>query len=268
MIAANVDRELVARVGREGWAAIPADARAGLSDPAPASAAYKRYLAKVFLEKQALRHGRISKSSTAEDDGAEREPAPSEVDAVLVSEAFRRFVEAQLTWDRALAEALATALRSRPGSLAVGIMGRGHVQNGYGVPHQLADLGVSDTSVVLPVEASEACEGLPTGLADAVFVVAPAERASVDQPRPRLGIQIEGTDGGVRVLDVVKGSVAESAGLRAGDVVTNAAGVPVAKTDRLIEIVQRQAPGTWLPLEISRDGEILSLVAKFPTRFD
>jgi uncharacterized iron-regulated protein len=37
MIALNVERSLVARVGREGWEAVPPSEREGLSDPAPAS---------------------------------------------------------------------------------------------------------------------------------------------------------------------------------------------------------------------------------------
>src|SRR5262245_29654498 len=34
MVALNVERSLVSRVGREGWAAVPPDAREGLTDPA------------------------------------------------------------------------------------------------------------------------------------------------------------------------------------------------------------------------------------------
>ena len=48
MIALNIDRALLARVGREGWTAIPADQRGGLSDPAVASDPYMNYLAGVF----------------------------------------------------------------------------------------------------------------------------------------------------------------------------------------------------------------------------
>ena len=47
MIALNIDRGLVSRVGRDGWAAVPADAREGLSNPAPASPGYLRELAGV-----------------------------------------------------------------------------------------------------------------------------------------------------------------------------------------------------------------------------
>ena len=41
--------------------------------------------------------------------------------------------------------------------------------------------------------------------------------------------------------------------------------VGVSRTRELIEIVQRQAPGTWLPLVINRDGQALEVIAKFPS---
>ena len=48
MLALNVDRSLVVEVGREGWAAIPSDARQGLGDPAPPSRTYRKRLAGHF----------------------------------------------------------------------------------------------------------------------------------------------------------------------------------------------------------------------------
>ena len=42
----------------------------------------------------------------------------------------------------------------------------------------------------------------------------------------------------------------------------------VLRDAELIEIIQRQAPGTWLPLEVRRDGETRHFVAKFPSSFE
>ncbi|MBW2493715.1 MAG: hypothetical protein JRE43_03100, partial [Deltaproteobacteria bacterium] len=53
-----------------------------------------------------------------------------------------------------------------------------------------------------------------------------------------------------------------------GDIVIEAAGFPIAELSELIEIVQRQAPGTWLPLTVRREGEEIDFVAKFPTVFE
>src|SRR5262249_30230183 len=84
--ALNVDRSLVARVGREGWTAVPVGEREGVSDPAPASPAYE-----AFLSQAMAAHG----GGQASDEASRQ-----------------RFVEAQLTWDRAIAEGLMAAARA------------------------------------------------------------------------------------------------------------------------------------------------------------
>jgi S1-C subfamily serine protease len=73
-------------------------------------------------------------------------------------------------------------------------------------------------------------------------------------------------DGAPRISRVVTDSVAETAGLKAGDHVVRAAGLSIRTPDELVEVVGRQAPGTWLPLAIRRDGQEIDVVAKFPPR--
>jgi uncharacterized iron-regulated protein len=258
VVALNVDRELVARVGRQGWQSVPASERLGLSDPAPASAAYRQSLAELY----AYKHRRHS----VDGEGAESTDAPS-LEEIMQSHDFAHFVDAQLTWDRAMAEALAEAHRLEPGGQVVGIVGRGHLEYGYGIPHQLAAMGIEDVAVLLPLDADADCSDLPQELADAVFVV-DAEADAAPPPRARLGVMIEGGDAGVRVTAVVDGSVAASAGIRSGDLIQQAAGFAVGTTRELVEIIQRQAPGTWLPLRIRRDEADVELLARFPQHFD
>lgn len=265
MIALNVERELVSRVGRVGWSEVPSAAKEGLSDPAPAASAYRQSLAQVYLMEQ--RHsGRPAQPQKGEDQaGAEEDDGMDDPVDILQDEGFNRFVEAQLTWDRAMAEALYDAAIDDPEALVVGVLGRGHIEQGYGVPHQLDDLGQSGVATLLPLDGAAACRALEPDVADAVFVLA----AEDDQPpapdKPRLGIALERAEGGILVRQVMDGSVAEAAGLAPGDVITGAAGVSVAVASELIEIIQRQAPGTWLPIEVRRDDQVLRLVAKFPT---
>src|SRR6266852_841122 len=142
MIALNVEQKLVSRVGQQGWVGVPASEREGLSDPAPASPAYQRELAHVYLIKKTMPPG-------ADPFSSSQGPSPPEPDEAALAEAvkqpeFKRFVEAQLTWDRAMAEALAGAKRKFSDATVVGILGSGHVAGGYGVPHQLKDLGIAD----------------------------------------------------------------------------------------------------------------------------
>lgn len=147
MLAMNVDRSLVAKVARSGWEAVPAGEREGVGEPAMPAEPYRRSLEAVF----------------AEHAGS---GAAADADSVRVE----RFTQAQVTWDRAMAEAIAAAVASRPGATVVGIAGRGHVEHGWGIGHQLADLGVARPVALLAVEADEACAAAPD-LADALFVL-------------------------------------------------------------------------------------------------
>lgn len=244
MVALNTERALVRRVGREGWAAIPQAEREGLGDPAAPPGAYLDRLRRSFAQ-----HG---PAQPAEGGGAQKEG-----DA-----AFGRFVDAQLTWDRAMAEALARAHAREGGPLVVGIVGSEHVRHRHGVPHQLASLGVGDVAVLLPHDLAEGCEGLAQGEADAVFVLdAPPTPMAA---RPRLGVRLAMTGGTVSAAEVLPGSVAAASGLVQGDVILEAAGKPIRTAGDLVAIVGGMAPGTWLPLTLRRDGRSIEAVAKFP----
>jgi uncharacterized iron-regulated protein len=259
VVALNVERYLVSRVGREGWDAVPESGREGLSRPAPATEAYLDRLLASYAQHQPGDGG----------PAAGGDPAGLDQGAMRDSPDFRRFVGAQLTWDRAMAEALAAA-RSRRGvdgepPLVVGIVGSEHARGRHGVPRQLANLGVTDTAVLLPADV-DACARPEPGVADALFLVTPQPpRPAPDAPQgPRLGVALGQEAGEVRVAEVVPDSIAAAAGVAAGDVVVQAAGAAVGSAQDLIGAVQRQAPGTWLPLVLKRDGRIVEAIAKFP----
>jgi len=65
---------------------------------------------------------------------------------------------------------------------------------------------------------------------------------------------------------VMQGSLAEQTGLKAGDVVVQAAGRKPGDIQDMIRLVQRQPAGTWLPLQIRRGTETLEMVVRFPTQ--
>ncbi len=251
-VALNVERALVSRVGREGWRAVPKSERRGIGDPAPATDAYRRALVNIFAD-------RAHRGDKPGDT-----PDRPDIGKTLKSAAFDRFVDAQLTWDRAMAEALARASQENPGALIVGIVGSGHIRNRHGIPYQLADLGIGDVSVLFAVESGDACGAADATLADALFVVAPDDKTGSEPARPRLGVMIADARDGVRVRRVLPGTVAAKAGLEDGDIILSAAGLNVRKTAELIEIIGRMAPGTWLPLRVRRGDAEIDAVARFP----
>jgi uncharacterized iron-regulated protein len=150
--ALNIDRKVVREVSRRGLAAVPPASREGVGDPAAAQTGYRAWLQQVW-----------SDHMPAAQPGSDA--------------AFVRFMEGQLLWDRAMAEALARAVRDEPGALVVGLMGSGHVIHGYGVEHQLRDLGVADVGSLLPWDVDGDCADLVAGVADAVFGILPPIRA-------------------------------------------------------------------------------------------
>ena len=146
MRAVNVESSLTRQVGRAGLDAVPMAQREGVSQPAEPHPAYAEWLSNIYRMHLV---GHPSGSHAARQ--------------------LRHFIEAQLLWDRAMAQGIRDAIAESPGRLVVALIGSGHLRHGHGVPHQLADLGVSAQATLLPWDADFDCTELVDGLADAVF---------------------------------------------------------------------------------------------------
>ncbi|RTR05932.1 ChaN family lipoprotein [Halomonas nitroreducens] len=231
--ALNIVPALRRRLASDGWASVPARERFDIPAPAAPSPAYRRSLAEVFD-----RHA-------GSDD----------------PDALERFIAAQLVWDRAMASALAEA--TEDDALVVGLMGLRHLTFGHGVPHQLADLGVTAQQSLLPRPRQADCQQPPEGLADAYFTLGDEAPFTAPAP-PRLGVMIGPHPAGVEIRSVGPDSVAAAAGLREGDVILAAAGRPLETPGELSARVREQPPGTLLPLEVRRDDDIREVLARFP----
>jgi uncharacterized iron-regulated protein len=232
--ALNLDRPLIRRIMLEGWDAVPPGERHHVSAPIAATDSYVTHLRRIF----------------------EYHPSAESPEAEL-----ERFVAGQLIWDRAMAEGIRVALEDHP--YVVALMGSGHLEFGYGVPHQLADLGITNTRWVMPWEHSESCAKPAEGYAHALFGIEAGDRFGLPAPL-LLGVRIEAGETGVRVLSVSADSVAEATGLKVGDVITHAAQRPLSTPSDLIAIVRMQRPGHVLPLQIERDGLQQEKLARFP----
>ena len=246
MIALNVDKALPEAVAKQGWDAIPASMKEGLSRPA---APPQVYVDKLFdIYKQHAMAGAGSAGMTQSNPN------------------FRRFVEAQSTWDRAMAEALAQRASSGQNGqrlLAVGIMGAGHVSGGNGIPHQLHDLGINRIAKLLPVNVSPDCKPFDADYADAVFAL-----PDHFMKQARLGAQLEDRQGEIRIVAVEPGSVAQLAGLQPGDSFVMAGGSFVKGMDELLDTIRDAPPGSWLPVKVERGEheQLHDVVLKFPSR--
>lgn len=246
MVALNVDQKLNKAILEKGWDEVPEAEREGVGRAAPPSEAYKDFLLEVYGQHPALQGASSAKPKKADPD-------------------FRRFVESQTAWDRAMAEALAHRAISggkAENPLVVGVMGSGHIRYGYGVPHQLQDLGIKKVGSLLPMDSDSDCKNIHPGLADAIFAL---PRPAMAKPEPpRLGVRLEQGDDGVRVADVVANSLAEKSGLKIGDYLVEVAGQPAKKIMPIISSIRQQPGGSWLPVRVKRGDETLELVVKFP----
>ncbi|AMD02598.1 hypothetical protein LOKO_03558 [Halomonas chromatireducens] len=82
----------------------------------------------------------------------------------------------------------------------------------------------------------------------------------------QLGVYTTPHESGVEIHAILEGSVAEQAGLEAGDIILEAAGESLARPADLTGLVRQQRPGTLLPLFIRRDGDEREVLARFPPR--
>ncbi len=255
MYALNVERDLIREVGEKGWHGVDEAKREGVSQPAPPSEGYQLMLASVFSQ-----HG----SKHSGDGGEVDEAALKEI---MATPMFKRFVESQQVWDRAMAERIAAVVRQSKPDLFVAVIGSGHMMNFYGVPHQLADLGVESPAVLVPWDPEFECSYLSAGFADAVIGLKPEKlsQSHAAEQRPRLGVYLEPADNGVKIIRVVEKSLAERSGIEKGDIVVEMAGRAISDVQQVIDTVKAMQWGTWLPITLLRGTERLEVVARFPS---
>jgi len=148
MRAVNVEADFTRTVSRSGFDATAESMREGVSRPATPRPEYEQWLERIY---------------------SMHPPSTRSRDANTARRALAHFIEAQLVWDRSMAQGIGEAIRAHPEALVVGLIGSGHLVHGYGVPHQLDDLGIGEHATLLPWDANHDCTELVTGLADAVF---------------------------------------------------------------------------------------------------
>ncbi len=274
LLALNAEPELVKRVRRQGLAAIPGAEREGIGTPVSAGPAYRKRLEmawrghRVFTAPQpphgtpgipglptpVAQPGATDRATSAGarppasngPSGATR--ATGVADAALsAAEAsdLQRFLDSQLLRDRAMAERIGAAHHRDPGRLVVALIGRGHLEDGDGVPRQLADLGLERQLSLTRVPMPDGCGPPPA--------------------RARLGAYLESDNGAVWVRRVAAGSAAEAAGLRPGDRILQLNGMAVDHAGQVIRGVRLQPDGVPLRLTIEREGRRLQLQLDLPT---
>jgi len=185
--------------------------------------------------------------------------------------AFEGFYEMQLLWEETMAETIADYLKSKDGEgkIMVILAGGGHIEYGYGIPRRLfRRLPEPYTTVVLTAPEVSKDEKLarkkgvkllsvklpevPLYVADFVWAT---DYSRLENEKPKLGVQIVDSDGGVKVAHTGQGSVAEKYGIQTGDIIESFDGEPVQEVSDLIYLVRSKEFGQEGTVIISREEE-------------
>jgi serine protease Do len=142
---------------------------------------------------------------------------------------------------------------------------------------------INERAEAVGINAAVSMEGQGIGFAIPINVareIMGQLRAEGRVSRGYLGIQLEELEPdmqkllglkaarGALVLDVVKGSAGETAGLKRYDVITAISGEPIDDGDRLVHVIAATAPGSPVKLTVLRDGKELALNARLEERRD
>ncbi|SKA64698.1 ChaN family lipoprotein [Desulfobaculum bizertense] len=196
LVALNVPRRVTRTVGREGTDALTKADRVFL----PKKILPPSREQQEFLQEQFALHQKMMKG------------APERMQASV-----SRFQTVQSIWDTAMAENAMKARHSFVRPIAI-IVGSGHVEYGWGIEHRLATLDPeAQVYSIAPWRGGDAPE---PDLADAFFYCPPRQTL-------KLGLVVEMKSCGAQVVSIAAGSRAEKAGLKEGDCIVRAQGMPV-----------------------------------------
>ncbi len=200
--------------------------------------------------------------------------------------AFEAFYDMMLLWEETMAETIYDYLKSKEGEdkMMVVLAGGGHIEYGYGIPRRLfRRLPEPYTTVILTTPEVSKDEKLarkkgvkllsvkppdvPLYYADFVWAT---DYNRLENEKPKLGVQIEDVDGGVRVAHTGQGSVAEKYGIKTGDIIESFDGKPVKEIFDLIYLIRLKEFGQEGIVIISREEEKheIKIFFEAPNRLD
>ena len=240
----NVPRELVSDVRKKGFDGLTAGQKALLPPRIDTESADHLRLFKAFFGDEGSMH-------------------PASMPEAMWQGMFR----AQCTWDAAMAWNAVEALKraNDPNAVVVVLIGSGHVAYGLGAERQARlwfDGGIASVIPVPVLDEEDRPAKVRASYADFLWGV-PQE---TDPAYPVLGLSTrDPKDGsaGWPVVNVEKGSVAEAAGFRVGDVLLAMDGTALRKKGAFNRLMAAKRRSDTATCEVRRGEEKLTLVARF-----
>jgi len=166
---------------------------------------------------------------------------------------FENFYQAQLLWDETMADTAAKYVKAHPEKTMVILAGNGHIRYGHGIAKRFERrTGIKGVIVVQDEE-------YENGIGDYILYPEPIEYV----PSPKLGIGVEEKHEGLYVTEVAEDSIAEHAGVNAGDYII---GFNRTKIHNLSDIkisLLYAKEGAKYKLKVKRGDQVLNLSTSF-----
>lgn len=214
VIALNLQRELVNKVGTSGLESLSADEQSQVPQELDfTDQGYRARLEQVFKAHHNFQHKN-----------------------------FEFFHQAQILWDETMAESVDRFLKRNPDFRMVVLAGAGHLQYGSGIPKRSFRRNGREYAIVL----SDA--EIQKEIADFIVFPAPAKA----QTAPRLMIVLNEQNQTVRVTGFTKDSVAEKAGLEKDDTLLSLDGYPVDSIEDVKIALFYKKPGETIRVKLRR----------------
>ncbi len=248
MFAVNAPRAVVTAVRQKGFDGLSEEEKKDLPERIDIDSEDHRRLFKIFL-------------GGGDDDGFH---------ASLSEEQLNGMFNAQCTWDAAMAYNSVRNLKEHGGgnSIMVVLIGFGHVAYGLGIERQAALWFDGKMASVIPLEMADE-KGRELDSAQASFASflwgLPVEEFPAF---PELGISTRANEESkeLKVIFVQPDSVAERAGVKAGDVLLAMDGETVKGRSTLNRAISGKRWGDAAILKVRRDEQELELQALFRRR--
>jgi uncharacterized iron-regulated protein len=183
------------------------------------------------------------------------------------------FYGMQMLWEETMAESIINYLDSPAGQdkKMVVLAGGFHVAYGFGIPRKVLKQRKWSYTIVLPTTPAELEENepqrmevdfpdLPLYVADYLWCI---PYRNLNDSRVRLGVQLQDTEAGVKIMLVQPGSAAAAAGIKPGDLVKSIDDQPVRNSQDVQYAVLGKKPGDYGYLVLVRDGRELAVEVLF-----